>query len=361
LDVTLLTAALLAGLETGAQAANLPGRQAQGPHRSAAGGGVIDHLKHIATIGSTVDPLNGDVNPYGLAIATGSSGNIVAGDLVVCNFNDSFNIQGLGTSIEVLAPVPGSSPVRLIADPRLTGCAALAMDSGDAPWIAAYTSNLNPIVSSSGVFLTSLGTYPWTEPWGQTFSPTPGPYGAGAFYESNADDGSIVRIDLASNGFTYEKIVTGFSVNHGVPGAILAPSGLTYDAVNDILYVVDSNANRLVAFSKPGTIPQGGVTAGPSGFSGPAAAQARVVYAGAPLAAPISAALLYDGDVVVGNTANNRLIEISPTTGKVDGDRNLDTHAKGALFGIAATGSSAQSTLIYFNDDNTNTVDVLMQ
>jgi hypothetical protein len=150
-------------------------------------------------------------------------------------------------------------------------------------------------------------------------------------------------------------------VNHGVPGTILAPAGLTYDAVNDVLYIVDSNANRLVALSKPGTIAQGGITVNGGSFGGPNAAQARTVYSGAPLAAPISSALLYNGDVVVGNTANNRLIEISPATGTVDGQKLLDPHAAGALFGIAAIGSSPESTVIYFNDDNANAVEALTQ
>jgi hypothetical protein len=140
----------------------------------------------------------------------------------------------------------------------------------------------------------------------------------------------------------------------------LAPAGLTYDATNDILYIVDSNTDRLVAFNKPGTIPQNGITVNGSGFGGPSAGQARTVYAGAPLKAPISSALLFNGDVVVGNTANNDLIEISPSTGKVDGEKNLDKKAPGALFGIAASGSSLKSTLIYFNDDNANAVEVLM-
>ena len=367
LDLTLVAALVLAGANAPARAASeggpshqmsnrQPGGQARRPPP---GHGVIDQLKHITLIGSTIDPLNGDVNPYGLAIAPASSGSIQAGDLIVCNFNDNFNIQGLGTTIEVLAPTPGSAPVRLIQDGRITGCSALAVDSGDAPWIAAFTANLNPIVSSSGSLFTTLNNFPWTQPWGQTYSPTTSPYGNGAFYESNADDGSIVRIDLGSKGFTYETIVTGFSVNHGVPGTVLAPAGLTYDTVHDVLYVVDSNTNRLVAFSKPGTIPQGGITVSGSGFSGANAAQAKVVYAGAPLAAPISAALLFNGDVVVGNTANNRLIEISPATGAVDGQKLLDPHAPGALFGIAASGTSLDSTLIYFNDDNANAVEVL--
>jgi len=364
LEITLLATLALAGTGAAGVAAGEAGSRRPPPandhaQRGSTGPGVINHLKTLTTIGSTVDPLNGDVNPYGLAIAPSTTGNIQAGDLVVCNFNDNFNIQGLGTTIEVLAPTPGSSPQRLIQDGRITGCSALAMGGDDAPWIAAFTSNLNPIVSASGQLLTTIGNFPWTRPWGQTFSPTAGPYGAGAFYESNSDDGSIVRIDLTKKGFTFETIVTGFSVNFGVPGTVLAPAGLTYDAANDTLYVVDSNANRVVAFTAPGTIPQGGISVSGSGFGGSNASQASVVYSGAPLSAPISAALLYNGDLVVGNTANNRLIEISPKTNAVDGQKLLDPHAPGALFGIAATGTSLDSTIIYFNDDNTNTVDSL--
>jgi hypothetical protein len=359
---------LLCGLTTAlpAVAAGAPGRpipqmgQSRPQQARGATGGVIDDLKHIVTIGSTVDPLNGDVNPYGLTIAPSTSGNITAGDLLVCNFNDSFNIQGLGTTIEVLHPKAGSKPQRLIADGRLTGCAALAVGPDSAPWVAAYDANLNPIVSTSGSFLTGIGQFPWTQPWGQAYSGTKGPRGQGAFYESNANDGSIVRINLASKGFTFDTIVTGFSVNHGIPGNILAPAGLTYDSVNDVLYIVDSNANRLVALKAPGKIPPGGVIVTGSKFGGSAGGSARVVFAGAPLAAPISSALLYNGDVVVGNTANNLLLEISPASNSIVGQKNLDSHAPGALFGIAATGTSAASTLIYFNDDNQNAVDVLM-
>jgi hypothetical protein len=323
---------------------------------AAAPTGVVTSLKHIATIGSTVDPLNGDQNPYGLAVATASGGSVAAGDLVVCNFNDAFNIQGLGTTIEVLKPALGAKPRRLIADPRLTGCSALAM-SGSAPWVAALDANDNPIVSGSGALVSPINNYPWTGPWGQTFAASTG-WSSAAFYESNASDGSIVRINLSSP-FTFEKIAAGFSVNHGVPGSILAPSGLTYDPVRDVLYIVDGNADRLVAIDAPENVHTGGIVVTPAGFRGPSAASAHVVYAGAPLASPISAALLFNGDLVVGNTRNNVLVEIAPGKG-VAGEKLLDAGAPGALFGIAATGKNLATTRIYFNDDNANAVRVLM-
>ncbi len=274
---------------------------------AARGQSVIESLKQV-TIGSTVDVSNGDQNPYGLAIAPAGGGKIAAGDLVVCNFNDALNIQGLGTTIEVLKPYPGATPRRLIADPRLTGCAAIAMGAAD-PWVAALDANDNPIVSPSGQIISALNTYPWTGPWGQTF--VAGPDTPPAFYESNANDGSIVRIDLTTP-FAFDKIATGFPVNHGVPGSILAPSGLTYDAARDVLYIVDGASNSIFEIREPARVHTGGITFTPHGFGGPSAAHARLLYAGNPLNAPISAALLFNGDLVVGNTGDNRLVELSP-------------------------------------------------
>jgi hypothetical protein len=330
-------------------------------------GGVIGHLKTILKIGSTVDPINGDQNPYGLAIAPVTAGGITAGDLLISNFNNGspFNIQGLGTTVEDLHATPGSKPTRIAQDSRLTGPSELVTGTtDDFAWVSAFTANGVPIVgdTASGGVIDDLTGNGLEQPWGQTFSGTKGIRGVAAFYVSNSSDGSITRINITKKGaFTYDKIATGFSVNHGVPGTVLAPAGLTYDARADVLYIVDSNMNRLVAFLHPGNVPVGGIIVNPyGGFGGVSGSSARVVYAGKPLNAPISAALLYNGDVVVGNTANNRLIEITPTGSEV-GNKLLDNGAAGALFGIAASGSSIANQKIYFNDDNTNTVEVLQQ
>jgi hypothetical protein len=230
------------------------------------------------------------------------------------------------------------------------------MGSAD-PWASAYDANDNPVVSSSGKIIDPINSseYAWTGPWGEAFGS--GRYTKAAFYESNADDGSIVRINL-TNPFTFTKIARGFKVNHGVPGSILAPSGLTYDSMRDVLYVVDGADNQIVALHKPGALGADAVQLTPYGFAGYGAGAAEVVYAGSPLNAPISAALLFNGDLVVGNTGNNVLLEITPSH-KIVGMKNLDSGAAGALFGIAATGSSAATTKVYFNDDNDNTVKLL--
>jgi hypothetical protein len=320
-------------------------------------GGVIGALT-ITTIGSTVDPVNGDQNPYGLAIAPASAGLLSAGDLVICNFNDSANVQGNGTTIEILSPTPGSTPTRMVQDPNLKGCAALAIAANDAPWAAAYSSNLAPFYSDTGALVSTLSAGPWAGPWGEAFAPAFGATGEPTFITSNATSGTIVRVNFAGTAFT--TVATGFTLNGGaVPGNILGASGLTYDATNDTLFVVDSNTNRVVAFAGYSTLGANAIVVEADGsFSGPSAASASVLYSGAPLNAPISAAQLFNGDLVVGNTGDNLLVEISPA-GTVVATQNLDTGAAGALFGIVATGTDAASTKIYFNDDNDNTVKVL--
>ena len=153
-------------------------------------------------------------------------------------------------------------------------------------------------------------------------------------------------------------------MNHGVPGTVLAPSGLAYDAKLDTLYFADGKNDTIVALENVSQIPAGGVTAKNGGmkFSGPSAADARIVFSGKPLNGPISTALLPNGSLVVGNTLDpngkNLMIELS-ASGKVLGVRNVNKGAAGAIFGIVATGTSASNTKIYFNDDNDNNVQVL--
>ncbi len=316
-------------------------------------GAIIGSLT-ITTIGSTVDPTNGDQNPYGLAIAPATAGLLTAGDLVICNFNDSANVQGNGTTIEILHPVAGSKPTRMVQDPNLKGCAAVSIGSDEGPWAAAYSSNLAPFYTSAGVLKSTLSAGPWAGPWGEIFA-QPAGAAVGTYVTSNATSGSIVRVDIA--GTTFTTIATGFTLNAGaVPGNILGAAGLAYDVTNDTLFVVDSNQNRVVAFAGYSKLASNAVVVKADGtFGGPSAASARVVFTGTPLNAPISAALLFNGDLVVGNTGDNLLVEISQA-GKLMATQNLDTGAVGALFGIVATGTSAADTKIYFNDDNDNTV-----
>ena len=322
---------------------------------------ILKMLSKQVVIGSTVDSKFHQLNPYGLTVAPASAGDFKKGDLVVCNFNDKANVQGTGFTIVALHPKPGSKPLLVSSSKTLVGCNALALSTGDDIWAAAFTANDNPVLSPTGVLEINIKGKPFDRPFGQIFAQPKG--GSPAFYATDAGDGTVVRINLGSP-FTFDVIAKGFAINHGKPGSILGPSGLAYDPNGDQLYVVDGTNNTVVAFSKVSSIPNGGVTVEKGGktFKGPSAHDARLVFAGAPLNGPISSALLFNGNLVVGNTGNpsgkNIMVELSPT-GKMLATRNVDKGASGALFGMVATGTSAANTKLYFNDDNDNNRQVL--
>lgn len=321
---------------------------------------IIQRL-YEKTVGSVVDPVTGDVNPYGLAVAAVQNGKINAGDLVVCDFNDNQNVQGTGTAIVAIAPTLGSKPRHIVDAKVLEGCNAVALAPDDTIWPADFVANNAPIITPDGKIITTEGGGPWHGPFGETFVPPVNDKAVAAFYVSNAGDGSLVRISLGSK-ITFTIVATGFPVNGGPPGSILGPSGLNYDPAGDRLYVVDGTHNTLYAIDHISMIPKDGITVNGLKFSGPFAKDAHVIYNGAPLNGPISSALLPGGHIALGNTTDpsgkNLIIELTPS-GKVVDVRNIDTGAAGAIFGMAATGHSPADAKLYFNDDNDNTLRVL--
>jgi hypothetical protein len=266
-------------------------------------------------------------------------------------------------------------PYRIAQSADLQGCNALAMLPDDSISAAAYGSNENPLVSAAGMINMPFSTDTFAHPWGEAYVAANGSNPA-ALYISNVD-GSIDRITLngaAQMGFA--QIVTGFC-DSGMPGAIYAPAGLTYDPTIDTLYVVDTSSNSVVAFSNVTSIGTAGVlvsgqctsvmappTPAPT-FTGPAASSARVIANGGGFFTPLSAALLSDGDLIVANAdinittqTPNQVFEISPVLpgGFVGQPLQLDTGNPGALFGLATAVDSQMNQIVYFNDDNSNAV-----
>ena len=315
-------------------------------------------LTREQTVGSLVGPNTGGVNPYGLVVAPSTAGVLDTGDLVVCDFNDAGNVQGTGTEIVAIDPAVGSMDRHVTGGPRLRGCDALALAPDDTIWAADFEANDVPIISSSGKLLTPELNGPWHNPFGIAFSSDPN---VPAFYVSNASDGSLVRIGL-SPMITFTVIATGFPVNLGRPGSILAPSGLNYYAPMDRLYVVDGTNNALYAIDNVSQVAANGIKVTGFTFSGPNAASAHVLFHGKPLNGPISSAILPGGHIVLGNTTDpngfNKMVEFN-SAGMLLDVKNVDKGVGGAIFGMAATGMSPADAKLYFNDDNSNDLVVL--
>jgi hypothetical protein len=320
---------------------------------------VLATLTDEETIGSTSPKSPAEVNPYGLDIAKASSGQIVQGDLVVCDFNDPGNVQGSGNIIVALHPTIGAMPTLIAKSTTLTGCNALATAPNGNIWAAAFKANDNPIFTASGTLVNALSNGPWNHPFGQAFASH---NGSAAFYVSNAGDGSIVRVSVPA--LTFTTIASGFPVNGGKPGSILSPSGLNYQSGTDTLFIVDGTNNTLYAIHNVSGVGANGIVVNANGqsFTGPSAADAQVIYTGPPLNGPISSAILPDG-IALGNTLDpdgqNLMVEVSATVQqKLLFVKNVDTGAAGAIFGMVFTNSGGTNKL-YFNDDNDDTVKVL--
>ncbi|MBV8371935.1 MAG: hypothetical protein JOY69_01625 [Candidatus Eremiobacteraeota bacterium] len=332
---------------------------------------VLKLLTQQQVVGSTVDPLNGDQNPYGLVyVGSKPSGRSVIkkGDLVVCNFNNKANVQGTGTTVDYISSAIGSKPKRLLQNSQLLGCASLAINSFDEVFAADSGAKNATGITAGGKITQTFQNSLLIEPWGSVYVPSQLGYPPGdGLWIADASSGKIVRINLgAGSQPTYTAVISGFAVNHGKPGNILGPSGMQYNAATDTLFVVDGVTNTLVAFSHAYSSLNGtnSIVVGKDGktFSGPQKKYARLVHGGFPLDGPISSTLLPNGNLVLGNTLNkngvNLLVEIA-TDGKVLDTKNVDTGVAGALFGIASTGTSDDTTKIYFNDDNDNNIQVL--
>lgn len=355
---------------------------------ASSGTSILKTLKKLIVIGSTVDPTNGDVNPYGLTL-NGST-------LYVCNFNAASNVQGTGTTIVSLATKPGSAPKHIATDSSLLGCSSVAITqkSGNVyatgavakpPSVDQYC--VNSKCGGTGKLLKSLTGTNVVRPWGAAWAVPTGlyEYASKALFVSDATTGSILLAVSCPGGggpctTPMTPIVTGFKVNHGVPGSILGPSGLAFDPKNCVkigannacgtLYVVDGANNTIVAIHNAMNLRIAkSIVVGKTGktFSGKSKSWASLLYSGSPLKGPISSALFSNGNLVVGNTTEpagtNSLIEIAPPKctavpckpGTVVDKVNVDKGAPGALFGIVAGGSKT-SPVLYFNDDNANQV-----
>jgi hypothetical protein len=89
---------------------------ASAPVLQAGGGPILTQLSSLSQVVSTV-PLNGDENPYGIVVVPTTTGTLVAGDLLISNFNNSNNEQGTGSTVMQISPDGSSVSVFAQIDP----------------------------------------------------------------------------------------------------------------------------------------------------------------------------------------------------------------------------------------------------
>jgi hypothetical protein len=334
---------------------------------------ILKLLTKNVTIGSTVDPTNGDMGPRAVTVVRYNYGELKKGQVLVCNFEDSSGNAGNGTTIERLDPVASSKPATFFQNSKIEGCDGDTIDGGDTVYATGFTSKVMVSINSKGQLKKIYGS-PITQPIGDVEGPTLYDYSPELIFVGNADTGGVDTFSFGGYGTGHGKeVINGFDVNKGSGWSALGPSGLAYwcgqhgkancsekTPPPDTLYVADGACNAVVAISHVSTLllkDEITIQAGCKKFTCkyPTDACATLVKAGSPLNKPVAQTLLPNGNLIVANTGNNTLVEMTPK-GQVLDTEVVDTGKAPAIFGLAAIGTKDSNTALFYTDTNTNTL-----
>ncbi len=327
---------------------------------------ILKMLKKNVTIGSTVDPGNGDTGPLSVSMVARSYGKLKKGQLLVCNFTDSSGNVGNGTTIEQLNDAPNSSPTTFVENSEIEGCDGDAISTVDEyVYATGLTSKLLVEINQDGQIKKTYSS-PIVEPIGDGYAPPIALYASNYIFAGDAKTGDIDSLDLgivSARGYAPLSVVTGFAVNGGTGWGALGPSGLAYNKAKkvDTLYVADGACNAIVAiYGASNLLLPNEVTVGKGcktfkcKYSKTTCG--KVVKAGSPLNAPFAETLLPNGNIIVANTkGGNTLVELTPA-GQVLATKVVDKSKTAGIFGLASGGTSDSNTTLFYTDKNTNTL-----
>ncbi len=341
--------------------------------------GFLETIRHHVTLTSTV-PENGDQNPYAIFVAPVSAGKIRKDDVLVDNFNDKNNLQGLGSSIVAYTPATKQMSLFAAIPRHLPGCpggigltTAMAMLKSGWVIVGSLPSNDGTTATKGQgclVVLDAQGNVAGTitspdinGPWGNMavidngatatlfVSNTGFGVGAPAGTPPVVKQASVLRIELSippgkPPAVTNETVVaSGFGEQADKGVFIIGPTGLALGA-NGSLYVADAIGNRVNEIWDATTRTT-------------SAGVGRVVTEDGLLQRPLAMAALPNGHLLVTNGLNGQAVEIDPASGRqlyaqwIDADKAQTPPGSGDLFGIALTPAGDG---FYYVEDDMNTL-----
>jgi hypothetical protein len=347
------------------------------PSLALAGSSYIGQFSTISVLGTTV-PANGDVNPYGTFVIPTNVGNLVAGNVLISNFNNSANLQGTGTTLVQVTPGGSMSLFAQIDPNNLPGpcpggvgltTALVVLRSG---WVivgSLPTADGSAATAQAGclLVLNSMGQVR------ETFSGAPinGPWdmtaldlgNSAALFFTNVLNGTVARsphvvrngtvvrawLSIPDGGMpalVSETVIgSGFAQRTDPSALVIGPTGVGLGA-GGTLYVADSLANRVAAI--PDAISRS-TTAGTG----------RNVSHNGSLNDPLGLTVAPNGDVLTVNGNDGFIVETTPG-GRQIATKLLDATGNppgaGALFGLAIVPDMQG---VYFVDDASNTLNAL--
>ena len=328
----------------------------------------------LRSIVSTV-PKNGDVNPYGMALVRQSRGRLVAGDVLVSNFNNAKNLQGTGSTIVEVSPagsktlfatidarsVPGTCPGGVGLTTALSVFKSGWVVVGSLPSTTGKGADAKGgcllVLDSNGKVVETWSGHGINGPWDMTATE----HGStGSLFVTNVlngtvaakgavtRQGTVVRLDLSLQSGKPPLLTKSTVVGSGFPertdpGAlVVGPTGVGVGSAGQV-YVADTADNKINVITHATTRTNSG-------------GEGTTLTSGGALNNPLGLVVAPSGGVLTVNAADGRMVATN-SAGKQIATAMLDSSGKpkgaGALFGLILTTKG----LLFFVDDATNTFD----
>jgi hypothetical protein len=350
-----------------------------------ADGGFLETVKKHVTVTSTVAD-NGDQNPYAVVVAPVSAGAIQKDDVLVDNFNNLSNLQGLGTTIVDINPV--TRKTKLFAEiprhtPQCPGGVGLttAMTMLKTGWVIVGSTPSEDgttrtkgngcllVLDANGKLVDVWAGPDINGPWGNMAVSdngttatlfvsmagfdVPGPQvrDPATGFPVTVAKATVLRISLSildgqkPSIISRTVIANGFGQRADKDVFLIGPTGLVL-APDNTLYVSDALENRVVAIADATTRT---TTAGTG----------REVTKGGLLQRPLALIMAPNGHLLAVNGRNGQVVEIDPVAGKqiyaqwIDANQAQSPPGNGDLFGLAI---KPDGKGFYYVEDEVNTI-----
>ncbi len=339
--------------------------------------GFLDGVRRHSLVTSTV-PANGDQNPYAVVVAPVSAGKIQAGDVLIDNFNDRNNLQGLGSTIVTFRPATKQLSLFAAIPRNLPQCPSgvgltTAMTMLKSGWVIVGSLPSQDgttktkgqgcliVLDANGKVTGTIAGPNINGPWGNMAVIDNG--ATATLFVSNTgfdvgppDDeppvlnkATVLRLELSiADGkppvVNRQTVIgSGFGEQADKDVFIIGPTGLALGK-GGVLYVSDALGNRIAA------IPDAATRADSAGTG-------RDVTKDGLLKRPLAMTTASNGHLLVTNGLNGQVVEIDPQTGSqiaarwVDANKAQSPPGSGDLFGLAITPSGDG---FYYVEDEVN-------
>jgi hypothetical protein len=345
--------------------------------------GLLSKIHRNTTLTSSV-PDNGDQNPYALFVAPVSAGIIQKNDVLIDNFNNATNLQGLGTTIVDYNPATKATKLFATLPRHLTQCPGgvgltTAMVMLKTGWVIVGSTPSDDgtthtkgtgclmVIDPNGQLVGALAGANINGPWGNMALVDKGD--KATLFVSNAgidvpdwrvrdpatglpvvvNKANVIRIELSippgkPPAVTSQTVIAdGFPQRASKDVFLIGPTGLAL-AADNTLYVSDAVGNRIAAIADATTRTT-------------SAGTGREVTSGGLLKRPLAMAMTPAGHLLVTNGLNGQVVEINPQTGQqlfarwVDANKAQTPPGSGDLFGIVMT---PEGDGFYYVEDEVN-------